>query len=167
MDGLSKTEIAIVAKLEFEKKYFFTSADVDDFARDKTHRYNIIKNLLKKGRIVKLNRTKYYLVPIKAKTGKWAEWDFVVADEVMDGKDYFIGGWAAANYWKLTEQVAMKTEVYSTKRQGVKKFLTSTLIFRRTTRNRLKCAITKTIDGHSFKILNKKETKKWLSKRDW
>lgn len=167
MIGLSKTEIAIVAKLEFEKKYFFTSADIDDFARDKTHRYNIIKNLLKKGRIEKLNRTKYYLIPIKAKTGKWAEWDFIIADEVMDGKDYFIGGWAAANYWRLTEQVAMKTEVYSTKRQGVKRFLTSTLIFRRTTHKRLKKTVTKKVDGHPFIILTKEETKKWLSKRNW
>ena len=165
MNGLSKKEVELISSLEFDEKYFFTSADVDRFARDKTHRYNIIKHLLRKERIVKLNRTKYYLIPIKAKTGKWAELGFIVADEVMNGTDYFIGGWAAAHYWQLTEQVPMKIEVYSTKRQGKKKFLTTSLIFRRTTQNRLKYAVTKKIQGHRCKILNKTETMKWLSKR--
>lgn len=166
MDGLSKTEIEIIAHFEFEKKFFFTSADIDEFARNKTHRYNIIKNLIKKRRIEKLNRSKYYLIPIKAKSGRWAEDSFIIADEVMDGEDYFIGGWAAANYWRLTDQIPMKTEVYTTKRQGTKKFISTTLIFRRTTRKKLKESVTKIIKGHKFNILNKEATKKWLLKRN-
>jgi len=166
MDGLSKTEIEIIASFEFEKKFFFTSADIDEFARNKTHRYNIIKNLIKKRRIEKLNRSKYYLIPIKAKSGRWAEDSFIIADEVMDGEDYFIGGWAAANYWRLTDQIPMKTEVYTTKRQGTKKFISTTLIFRRTTRKKLKESVTKIIKGHKFNILNKEATKKWLLKRN-
>lgn len=167
MKGLSKTEMKLISRLEFEKKYFFTSKDVDKISKNKTQRYNIIKNLLKKGRIEKLNKTKYYLVPVKAIQGKWAEWTFIIVDEVMDGKDYFIGGWAAANYWGLTEQVPMKTEVYTTKRQGTKKFVSAIIIFRRTTPKRLQQAVKRTIKGHEFKILNKEESKKWLSKQDW
>lgn len=167
MNGLSKKEVELISKLEFDEKYFFTSSDVDMIAKDKMQRYNIIKNLLKKERIIKLNRHKYYLVPLKAKTGKWSEWSFIIADEVMDGKDYFIGGWSAANYWRLTEQVPMKIEVYSTKRQGRKKFLTTTIIFRRTTKERLKHAIIQKVKNHECKVLDKEESRKWLSKRNW
>lgn len=165
MKGISKTEIKLISKLEFEKKQFFTTEDIEEVARDKTQRYNIIKNLLKKDRIEKLNKTKYYLIPIKAQYSSWAEWSFIVADEAMNGKDYCIGGWAAAHYWGLTEQVPAKIEVYSTKRQGQQTIVNTPLIFRRTTRKRLKKTTTRTIKGHTFKILNKEETKRWLSKR--
>ena len=76
MKGLSKKEVEIVSWLEFNKKYFFATADIARFSRDKTQRYNIIKNLLKKRRIAKLNREKYYLVPIKAKSGLGKEDSF-------------------------------------------------------------------------------------------
>src|SRR3989338_164732 len=102
MKGLSKKEVEIVSWLEFNKKYFFATAYIARFSRDKTQRYNIIKNLLKKRRIAKLNREKYYLVPIKAKSGSWSEHPFIIADESCDGAGYFIGGWSAAKYWKLT-----------------------------------------------------------------
>ena len=167
MQGISKKEMELITKLESEKKYFFTSEEVDKIAKDKTQRYNIIKQLLKKKRIVKLNKNKYYLTPIQDPTEIWFNQSFILADEVMDGKDYFIGGWAAANYWRLTDQIPMKTEVYTTKRQGTKKFLNMTIIFRRTTKKKLKKAITKKIKNHQFKILNKEESKKWLSKRNY
>ncbi|MCF7799206.1 hypothetical protein K9M74_04865 [Candidatus Woesearchaeota archaeon] len=167
MNGLSTKELEIIAYLEFDGKYFFTRDDVKHFFETKNQERHTFYKLLKKGRIEKLNKIKYYLVPIKAKSGKWAEWSFIIVDEVMNGEDYFIGGWAAANYWKLTDQVPMKTEVYSTKRQGKKKFLTTSIIFRRTSSKRLNKAVTKKIDNHTFKILSKEESKKWLSQRNY
>ena len=78
------------------------------------------KNDLREGkeRIIKINRQKYYLIPIRARTGKWTDNPHVVADEIFDGKSYFIGGWAAANYWKLTDQIPMQFDIWTTKRQG-------------------------------------------------
>ena len=166
MDGLSKKEIEIISALEFDKKYFFTSSDVDKFAKDKTQRYNIIKNLLNKKRIIKLNRYKYYLVPIKAKTGVWVEDSFIIIDELMDGKDYFIGDWAAANYWKLTDQIPMKIAVYTTRRQGRTQIMSTRIIFKRTTKMRINTSITKIIDTHQFKILSLEDSKKWLNSRE-
>jgi predicted transcriptional regulator of viral defense system len=165
MEGLSKKEIEIISWLEFYKKYFFTSQDIDRFSRNKTHRYNIIKNLLKKKRIFKLNMTKYYLVPIKAKSGGLAEDSFIIADEVFNGKNYFIGGWAAANYWRLTEQIPMKIEIYSTKRQGIKKLLGTTFIFRRTTKKMTDKAVIEKISEHQFRILSRNEVKKWMKQK--
>src|SRR3989344_6265650 len=90
--SLSQKEVEIIAWLEFYQKYFFTIKDIEHFFRDKSQRYNTIKNLLKKKRIVKLNQEKYYLVPIKARTGGWVEDPFILTDEIFNGKDYFIGG---------------------------------------------------------------------------
>ncbi|MDP2749995.1 MAG: hypothetical protein Q8O89_04135 [Nanoarchaeota archaeon] len=166
MQGISKKEIEIISSLEFDKRYFFTSKDIDKFAKNKMQRYNIVKNLIKKKRIVNLNRTKYYLVPIKARTGLWTEHPYVIADEICDGEDYFIGGYAAANYWRLTDQIPMQTDIYTTKRQGKAKILTARLVFHRTTKNKIKRAVTKKIWGHNFKVLGKEDSRKWIKSRN-
>src|SRR3989344_1746180 len=116
--GLSKKEVEIISWLEFYQKYFFTSKDISSFFKNKNQRYNAIKSLLKKKRIIKLSREKYYLVPIRAKSGSWVENPFIIADEIFNGEKYFVGGFAAANYWKLSEQIPMQIDVYTTKRQG-------------------------------------------------
>lgn len=166
MEGLSRKEIEIISSLEFNKKYFFSSAYIDKFSRNKTHRYNIIKNLLKKGRIVKLNKEKYYLVPIKAKSGSWSEYPFIVADEMFNSTDYFIGGWSAANYWKLTDQIPMQVDIYTTKRQGKASILNKRFVFHRTTEKRIRNAIKRKIAGHNFIIQNRRESKKWIRSKD-
>lgn len=165
MKGLSEKEISIIAELEYNEKYYFTRDDIKHhFKKDSQLRHTIHK-LIKKERIVSLNRNKYYLVPVKAKTGKWGEDPFILADETCNSKDYFIAGWSAANYWRLTDQVPMKTEVYTTKRQGTKKILNTTFIFRRTTQKRISKAVTKERNNHSFRIQNLKDTKRWMRSR--
>jgi|SRR3989338_1388055 len=164
--GLSKKETEIIAWLEFYERYFFTIKDISHFFKDKWQRYNITKNLLKKKRIVKLNKQKYYLIPIKAKSGSWVESSYIIADEMCNSTDYFIGGWSAANYWRLTDQIPMRTDIYTTKRQGRTHILTSDFVFHRTTKKRIKKAIKQEIKGHLFYILNKKETNKWLKSRN-
>lgn len=165
MKGLSSKEMEIVAYLEFEEKYFFSKDDIKRFFSTYNQTRHTTYKLLKKGRIVSLNKKKYYLIPVKAKTGKWYENSFVIADEVMEGKDYFIGGWAAAHYWRLTDQVPMKIEVYTPKRQGTKKFLTTTIIFRRTTQKNLKNSVIEKINGHEFRILKKEESERWMKSK--
>lgn len=155
----------MVAFLEFNKKYFFDAKDIEQFCKDKTQRYNRIKNLLKKGRIVKLNKTRYYLVPIKAESGTWVEHPFILIDEICNGKEYAIGGWSAANYWHLTEQVPMVEEVYATKKQGIKKVLNTKIVFHRTSKKIVERGVVKKIQNHAFRILPKKETKKWMKSR--
>ena len=166
MNGISKKEIELISKLEFDKRYFFASTDVDKIAKNKTQRYNLIKNLLKKKRIIKLNQHKYYLVPIRAKSGSWAEDEFTLVDEILGSKDYLIGGWAAANYYHLTDQIPMRTDVYTTRRQGKMNLLSSKLVFHRTTQERIKKALIKTQAGHPFRIVSKRDAKKWMKSRE-
>ena len=163
---LSKQEVQIVAWLEFYSKYFFTTRDIKHFFRNKTQQYNCIKRLVKKNRIIKLNKTKYFLIPIKSKSGSWAEDPFVLADEICNGANYFIGGGAAANYWKLTEQIPMQFDIYTTKRQGKLRILNTSFKFHRTTDKKIKRAALKDINKHQFYILNKKEIKEWMNSRE-
>jgi predicted transcriptional regulator of viral defense system len=163
--GLSKKETEIIAWLESYGRYFFTIEEIEHFFEDKKQRYNYIQRLLHKERIIKINRRKYYLIPIRARTGGWAQDSFILADEIMDGEDYFIGGWAAANYWRLTDQIPFWTEVFSTKRQGRKRIFNTGFIFRRTTPEKIKKAVVRKVDNHTFRVMSKKEMKKWMKSR--
>jgi predicted transcriptional regulator of viral defense system len=165
MEGLSKKEISIISELEFGKKYYFTRDDIKHHFEDRIQINHTIHKLISKKRIVSLNRNKYYLIPIKAKTGKWVDDPFIQADEIFNGKDYFIGGWASANYWKLTDQIPMKIEIYSTKRQGKFRVTNNEFIFRRTTENRVKRAVLEKVGEHEFRIESKEDSKKWIHGR--
>lgn len=164
--GISHKEIKIIAELEFNEKRYFKRGDIKHLFKNKKEMTNTIYNLAKKERIVTLNRNKYFLVPIKARLGKWTDEPFTIIDEVMDGKDYFIGGWAAANYHRLTDQIPFKYDVYTTRRQGEYNILGVKIIFHRTTKERIKKAVIKQLNNHYFYIMDKKEMKKWMKLRE-
>ena len=165
MKGLSEKEMEIVAHLEFEQKYFFTMDDIKKFFSSYNQRRHTLHKLIQKGRIVKLNRSKYFLVPVKARTGKWSDHPFIIIDEICDGEGYFIGGWAAANYWRLTDQIPMWREVYTTKRQGKTKILNTGIIFRRTTKKKIARAVVEEVKGHQFRIQGKEDSRRWMKSR--
>ena len=165
--GLSAKEMKIVSNLEFSEKYYFTREDIEAYVTHKREMINTIYALVKKGRVVRLNKNKYFLVPIKARLGKWTDEPFVIIDETLNGKDYYVGGWAAANYWRLTDQIPFRYDVYTTRRQGRYNLLGVEIIFHRTTKeNMIKKSCEKEINKHKFKILNKKESKRWMSLRE-
>lgn len=162
MEGLSKKEIEVTSWLEFYNKYFFSADEIDHLTKNKTQRYNIVKSLLRKKRIVKLNKDRYYLITRKAKSGSWTEHPFIIADEMCNSRDYYIGGYAAANYHKLTDQIPMQIDIYTTKRQGMVKILNTRFVFHRTTRKGLTRGELEKIEDRFIKILRKEETKKWM-----
>jgi len=165
MKGLSNQEIKVIAELEFNQKYYFTKNDIIHHFDSPKEIKDFIYHLKKKGRIVRINRGKYYLVPIKAKSGKWSDDPFIIADQICNGKDYFIGGWAAANYWKLTDQMPMRIDVYTTRRQGKVRVLSTNLVFHRTSKKNVLKAATERIGNNSFKIIPKEMSKEWLKSR--
>ncbi|MFH1711370.1 MAG: hypothetical protein ABH840_03600 [Nanoarchaeota archaeon] len=165
--GLSQREVKIIAWLEFYQKYFFKSENVKQFFSSKNTLYRGIQKLLAKKRIIKLNQNKYYLVPIKAKSGAWTENEFIIIDEICNSGEYYIGGWSAANYWRLTDQIPSWIDVFTTNMKGRKLILNSKIIFHQLRKiDKSKCIINK-IKEHEFKILNKKEAKKWLKLREY
>ena len=165
--GLSAREVKIIAWLEFYQKYFFTSNEIAQFFGNKNTLYRGIQKLLAKKRIIKINQNKYYLVPIKAKSGAWAESDFILVDEICNSGEYFIGGWAAANYYHLTDQIPFWTDVFTLNRRGRKRILTSQITFHEIKKIDKSKYIIKKIKGHEFKILSKKESKKWMKSKEY
>jgi predicted transcriptional regulator of viral defense system len=166
MKGLSKREVEIISWLELNQKYFFSSDEIRRFVKDTTQLYNVVKGLIGKGRILKINRSRYYLIPIKAVSGSWSEDPYIISDEIFDGKDYFIGGWAAANYWKLTDQIPMQFDIWTTKRQGKLKIFNVRFVFHRTTRKRVEEAVSENKGQHGFRIMDKERVGAWLRSRE-
>jgi len=165
LSGLSSKEVEIIAWLEFYQKYFFTSNDIKQFFNTKNTLYRGIQKLLTKKRIVKLNQNKYYLIPIKAKSGGWAEEDFIIIDEICNSGGYYIGGWSAANYWRLTDQIPFWHDVFTTNKRGRRKILNTGIIFHQIRKiDKSEYTIEK-IKEHEFKILKKGEAKKWIRLR--
>jgi predicted transcriptional regulator of viral defense system len=165
MNSLSKKEMEIIANFEFEQKYFFTRKDIKPFFEKEQQMNDFIFGLKKKSRIIRINRSKYYLIPIKARSGGWSEHAYIIADEICNGKEYFIGGWAAAKYWGLTEQIPVQIDIYTTRRQGKYKIMNTRFVFHRTTKQKINTAINKEVEKHRFIILNKEDAKKWMKQR--
>ena len=166
MEGLSKKEIQVVSDLEFRKMYYFTTADIRSHFKNKRQVINTIYTLRKKGRIIKISKSKYFLIPIKARTGKWTDNTLIVTDEMFNGKDYYVGGWYAAHYWKLTDQIPAQIDIYTTKRQGKIKIFNMRFVFHRTTaKNVEKMSIIQKTEGHSFRIIRKESAVEWMKLR--
>ena len=165
MKGLSKTEMRVVANLEFSGKYYFSREDIANLFKNKRQMTNILYTLRKKGRIHALNKNKYFLVPVKARTGKWVDNPLIIADEMLDGKGYYVGGWYAASYWRLTDQIPFQVDIYTTKRQGKVTIMNTRFVFHRTTKKNLHNAVLQQIENHQFWILDKEQTKKWMKSK--
>lgn len=162
MKGLSSKEIEVISYLELENKRFFTRSDIKKFFKNENEMNVYIHKLKKKGRIIKLNKTKYYLIPIKAFKGHWSEHPFILVDEIFNGKDYFIGGKAAAYYWGFIQQIPTEIDVYSTKKQGSKEIFGVRIRFIRTSRKNMRGFVVRKIKSHPFVIANKKRSKEWI-----
>ena len=160
--GLSEKELSLISHLELKGKYFFTTKDATPFFKNANERKVYIYRLKKKARIVKLNKNKYFLIPIKAVNGNWAEHPFILIDEIMNSKDYSIVGKAAANYWKLIDQIPLVYEVWNTKKHKKIQIFNSILNFKKHKRSDIPNSIEKEIYSHKFIIATKEESKKWI-----
>ncbi len=165
MMGLSKQAVKVISDLEFQEKYYFTKDDIRKHFNNEKQLYDFIYYQRKNLRIIKLNRDKYFLVPIKARHSLWTDSPFIVADEMMNGEGYYIGGWYSAKYWKLTDQVPMQVDIYSPNKFGKIKIMNKRFVFHRIRPSGLKKGVPKKINGHSFIIMSKEETEKWFSKK--
>lgn len=77
---------------------------------------HILMNLAKKGRLQRIEKGKYLLVPEEAGIeGFWAEEPWVIVPHLV--KEYYIGFWTAMNYWGMTEQIPYTVFVATTKQK--------------------------------------------------
>ncbi len=160
--SLSEKELKFISRLELKRKYFFTRDEIK-YNFTSINEMNVyLHRLKKKGRIIKLNKSKYFLLPVKAIDNKWSEHPFILIDEIMNKKDYCIVGKAAAHYWKLIDQIPREYEVYNTKKHKIITIFHTKLNFKKRRKKNIPESIEKTIYGHKFFIATKKEAKKWI-----
>lgn len=160
--SISEKELSFISKLELKKKYFFTREEIKD-SFTSTNEMNVyLHRLRKKQRIIKLNKDKYFLIPVKAVDTNWSEHPFILIDEIMNGKNYCIVGKATAYYWKFIEQIPHEYEVYNTKKHEIVKIFNTKINFKKRRKKNIPKTVEKTINNHKFLIATRKETKRWM-----
>lgn len=155
---LGSTELKLILTLEEEEKSVFTTADAYRILKSTRDSVNTaLYRLGKKGRVEKIERGKYLLIPAKAGyKGKWAEAPFVIANHLV--KPYYIGFASALNYWGMTEQVPSVTFVVTTKRKENVKFGPLTFKFVTVTKKRFFGMTEEKIGDDSFNVSDKEKT---------
>lgn len=157
--GLSEKELGFIAKLELKQKYFFTRDDIKNNFKNINEMNVYLYRLKKKKRVVKLNRDKYFLIPIKAINSKWTEHPFIIIDEIMNNKDYCIVGKAAAYYWHFIEQIPGEFDVYNKRIHKKVKIFNAQIDFRK--KRKIPKGVKRKIYHHDFIISSKKEAQQW------
>ncbi len=112
--SLSKDEIYLISRAEFEKQKLITTQFVQKLFPDKNKAARILVFLTQKGRLIRIEKGKYILVPIKAPNQQWMPNEFVVAALWMGDTPYYIGYFTMYNYWGFTEQIPRTIFVLNT-----------------------------------------------------
>jgi predicted transcriptional regulator of viral defense system len=118
--NLSKDELYLISRAEFERQKLITSAFADRLFDNPKRTADILDTLARKGRLLQLQRGKYLLVPIKAPNQQWAPNEFMVAALWMGDTPYYIGYFTMYNYWGFTEQIPQTVFILNLKK-NVKK----------------------------------------------
>ena len=84
--GLSKDEIYLISRAEFEKQKLITTAFVQKVFVDKNKAARVLVYLKRKGRLLSIEKGKYLLVPLKAPNQRWMPNEFVAASLWMVNK---------------------------------------------------------------------------------
>ena len=112
--NLSKDELYLISRAEFEKQKLITTPFVQKLFPDKNKASRVLFFLAKKGRLLKIEKGKYVLVPIKAPNQQWMPNEFILAALWMGTAPYYIGYFTMYNYWGFTEQIPRTIFVLNT-----------------------------------------------------
>lgn len=92
-----------MTSLEHDKKATFTFSDALQrlsYTKRQVVR-NVLSRLVKKGRIKRIKKGYYILVPFRFKD--WGEHEFSLVP--LLAKEYYISFWSALSFWSMTEQL--------------------------------------------------------------
>ncbi len=114
--GLSKDEIYLISRAEFENQRIITRDFTLKLFKNVIKTNNILSNLKRKGRLLQIERGKYFIVPIKAPNQLWTPNEFITAKYWMGGIPYYIGYFTMYNYWGFTEQIPQIIYILNTQK---------------------------------------------------
>ncbi len=104
--GLGYRGTELITNLSDEGKRIFVLNDAVSAMGGKRHAVtNLLYNLVKRKKILRLERGKYLIIPPEAwKTGEYLEEGIVLASSLV--KPYYLSYWTALSYYGYTEQPA-------------------------------------------------------------
>src|SRR3989338_3828439 len=114
--NLSKDEIYLNSRAEFEKQKIITTPFVQKLFPNKNKASKTVASLTRKGRIIRLEKGKYIIVPMKAPNQQWTPNEFIVAALWMGDTFYYIGYFTMYNYWGFTEQIPQTVFILNLKK---------------------------------------------------
>jgi len=112
--NLSKDQLYLISRAEFEKQKIITTQFVQKLFPDRNKAYKMVVYLTRKGRLIKIEKGKYLLVPIKAPNQQWMPNEFVVAALWMREIPYYIGYYTMYHYWGFIDQIPRTIFVLNT-----------------------------------------------------
>ncbi len=118
--GLSKDEIYLISRSDFEKQKLITKEYTKKLFGSSKKAANILDKLTRKDRLIQIERGKYIVVPIKAPNQLWVPNEYITAKLWMGDTPYYIGYFTMYNYWGFTEQVPQTMFVLNTKKSCTK-----------------------------------------------
>ena len=86
--NLSKDELYLISRAEFERQKLITSAFANRLFDNPKRTVDVLDTLARKGRLLQIQRGKYLLVPIKAPNQQWAPNEFMVVALWMGDTPY-------------------------------------------------------------------------------
>jgi len=112
--GLSKDELYLISRAEYEKQKLLTGDYAKNVFNDSKKAANTLDKLKRKGRLVQIERGKYFIVPIKSPNQLWSPNEFITAKYWMGDTPYCLGYFSMYNYWGFTEQVPQTVFILNT-----------------------------------------------------
>ena len=113
---LGPLEAELIFTLERKGITVFTVDDARDLldASDETL-WKVLHKLTRKGRVQRIKRGIYTLVPAKAGyQPKWTEQVYTFLEDILH--EYYVGYWTAMSHWNMTEQTPRTVFVATTQR---------------------------------------------------
>ncbi|MCK4703178.1 type IV toxin-antitoxin system AbiEi family antitoxin domain-containing protein [Candidatus Bathyarchaeota archaeon] len=114
---LGPLEAELIFTLERKGVTVFTVDDARDLlkASDETL-WRVLHKLTRKGRIQRIKRGYYVLVPARAGyQPRWREQAYTFLEEMLE--EYYVGYWTAMSHWNMTEQTPRTVFVATTNRK--------------------------------------------------
>jgi len=114
---LGPLEAELIFTLEREGRTLFTVGEAGEILNTSEEVLRVVLwRLTSKGRIQRVKRGHYLLVPARAGyETRWSEHVFSFIDGLLN--EYYVGYWNALSYWRMTEQMPRTVFIATTKRR--------------------------------------------------
>ena len=116
---LGNMELKALFAFEEKETGVITLAElVEKLKLTRIQAWKLASRLVRKKRLLRLKRGVYLFAPMKSgPKGLWTENALAIVPRLMNGKNYYVGFWAALNYYGLTEQIPFSVQIVTNSRQ--------------------------------------------------